>query len=311
MNLEEYNRVKDMQYSDYCRYLQKKYGLASGSYMTERFTKSTKITRTKEGLFIHHIMEVNAPRLSNPTYAQKCPYKWQEPGYLVYCDWLEHLFLHILILNIEGAGTSGIGAFLLPELENVYLDEVPLQTWQIPCKERVINDKNVYDELKRRLPEDMRNPITLKQIQDKNREYTEKMERIKQEFNLSVGDNVRCSILSNSYVGTVVSVKEYKTDWKVEVILDGHKSPMTFWASHGRIEKIDETEFETIKNTPKTRPKLNFSVGDRIISPLYGKGTVVNISESSYGHNIMVQFDNEKQPKSFTSLRTPFERIDD
>ena len=57
MNLTEYNKVKDLSYSKYCDYLQKKYGIPSKPYFNKNFVKNTGITKTGEGLFLHHIKE--------------------------------------------------------------------------------------------------------------------------------------------------------------------------------------------------------------------------------------------------------------
>ena len=45
MNIEEYNKVKDFTYNEYCEYLQNKYGKAKLGYFTENWTKRKNITR--------------------------------------------------------------------------------------------------------------------------------------------------------------------------------------------------------------------------------------------------------------------------
>ena len=48
MNLQEYEKVKDFTYLEYCDYLQKKYGIGLSDYMTMSWNKNNKVTRTKE-----------------------------------------------------------------------------------------------------------------------------------------------------------------------------------------------------------------------------------------------------------------------
>lgn len=70
---------------------------------------------------------------------------------IVYCDYLEHLFLHILICenpqavnNREIVGIGGVINFLVPELNDLYSGWVATQQWRKNCHDKVINDKNVY-----------------------------------------------------------------------------------------------------------------------------------------------------------------------
>ena len=75
MNIDEYNKVKDMSYPEYCDYLQKKYGIGLDDYMTPNFTKKNGVTRTKEGLFVHHKCEDKGILLSYPEMAKDYPYE--------------------------------------------------------------------------------------------------------------------------------------------------------------------------------------------------------------------------------------------
>ena len=95
MNLEEYNKVKDFTYLEYCDYLQTKYGIGICDYMTKAYNKKPKISRSKEGLFVHHKFEDHAILLSNKRFAMSNPFEWQLAENMVYCDYLEHLLLHL------------------------------------------------------------------------------------------------------------------------------------------------------------------------------------------------------------------------
>jgi len=158
MNLVEYEKIKNYNYLEYCDYLQQKYGIALCDYMTKSWNKNKKITRTKDGLYAHHKYEDHAILLSNPEYAKKNPYDWQLRENIIYCDLLEHLFLHILICENpsenrntnEKVGLGGIVNFIVPELNDVYSGWVSKQTWQTNCHNVIINDKDVYLTLLKR-----------------------------------------------------------------------------------------------------------------------------------------------------------------
>ncbi len=158
MNLQEYEKVKNYTYLEYCTYLQQKYGIGFCNYMTENWNKSSKVSRTKEGLYVHHKYEDHAVRLSKPEYAKNNPYEWQKKENLICCDLLEHLFLHQLICeypaenknNTEQVGISGIVAFIVPELNDVYSGWRSKHTWQQNCHNAIIRDKDVYLQLLKR-----------------------------------------------------------------------------------------------------------------------------------------------------------------
>ena len=65
--------------------------------------------------------------LGDVNFAQKNPYEWQLPENIVYCDYLEHLFLHILICEnpsedhnlFEAVGFGGVINFIVPELNDL------------------------------------------------------------------------------------------------------------------------------------------------------------------------------------------------
>ncbi len=152
MNIGEYNKVKDMTYLEYCDYLQGKYGIGLSDYMTKSFNKNQKVTRTKEGLVAHHKMEDRMILLSNPQIACNCPFEWQKKENIVYCDYLEHLFLHVLICKYPSAekeyivdvGIGGVVNFIVPELNDLYSGWQTAQSWRQNCHDKVRHDKDVY-----------------------------------------------------------------------------------------------------------------------------------------------------------------------
>lgn len=153
MNMSEYLAVKDFTYLEYCDYLQKKYGIGLADYMTKSFNKNNKCTRTKEGLFAHHKKEDTKALLAEKNIAKKCPFEWQSKENIVYCDYLEHLLLHILICKYPAdgknnfVGIGGIVDFIVPELNDLYSGWETKQEWRMICFDKVKNDKDVYIEM--------------------------------------------------------------------------------------------------------------------------------------------------------------------
>ena len=151
MNMAEYKKVKDMTYREYCQYLQNKYGIGRADYMRASFTPNPKCSRTSDGLYAHHLMEDHAIKLSKPEVAKNHPFEWQKKESIVYCDALEHLFLHVLIGCFPAPGHEddllgilGASAFLIPELNDVYSGWKSKLKWQQNCHNLVRNDKAVY-----------------------------------------------------------------------------------------------------------------------------------------------------------------------
>ena len=152
MNMNEFLKVKEMTYLEYCDYLQGKYGIGKADYMTKSFNKNSKCSRTSEGLIAHHKAEDKMIMLSTKAFAEMCPYEWQKKENIVYCDYLEHLLLHVLIckypspekLPIADVGIGGVVNFIVPELNDLYSGWVTKQPWRLSCHRLVENDKNVY-----------------------------------------------------------------------------------------------------------------------------------------------------------------------
>ena len=161
MNITEYESIKDLSYEKYCDYLQKKYGPGICSFMFPSWQSNPKCKRTKEGLVAHHKFEDCAPKLSDPAEAQKYPYEWQHGQHIVYCDYLEHMLLHIIICEekFEEAtrgiflGIRGLLQYIIPELNDVYSGWKTTQSWRATCHSRILDDKDVYLKLIQRFKE--------------------------------------------------------------------------------------------------------------------------------------------------------------
>lgn len=158
MKIDEYNKVKNLKYLEYCNYLQIKYGIPKKAYFSTGWSKNPKISRTSEGLIAHHKYEDHAISLSTPEIAKRNPYEWQLPENIVYCDYLEHLLLHVLICEnpspnknlFEAVGIGGVIVFLVPELNDFYSGWETNQSWRKNCHNLIKNDKNVYFEILKR-----------------------------------------------------------------------------------------------------------------------------------------------------------------
>lgn len=149
-------RILNLSYEEYISELKEKYGLVPGNYFlndTYR-TKNTKITRGNEGLYIHHIDEDKAILLGNPEYAKKKAFHFQEADRLVYCNLLEHLILHIKIIENphpdqypnEDVGVGGVFGFMIPELNDIYSGITYHLEWKKRAIENIIDLKKEYLE---------------------------------------------------------------------------------------------------------------------------------------------------------------------
>lgn len=165
MKLSEYESVKNLKYLEYCDYLQSKYGIGVSDYMTKSWNKNPKCSRTKDGLVAHHKFEDHAIMLATKEFAMQNPFDWQLAKNIVYCDYLEHLFLHILICEnpsenrnkFEAVGIGGVINFIVPELNDFYSGWETGQEWRKKCFNLVKTDKDVYLTLLKRFKDSCRN----------------------------------------------------------------------------------------------------------------------------------------------------------
>ncbi len=165
MKLAEYEQIKELTYREYCDYLQNKYGTGLCDYMTANWNPIAKCKRTKEGLLAHHKYEDHAIMLSTREYAMNNPFEWQTAKNIVYCDYLEHLLLHILICEepslesnpFEIVGIGGVINYLVPELNDVYSGWETAQAWRANCHALIKEDKEVYLVLLKRFKTNCKN----------------------------------------------------------------------------------------------------------------------------------------------------------
>ena len=158
----EYQKQFDMEYMDQARYLQEKYGKPEGAYFVNESCKSgnSKIKRTKEGLYIHHIAEYHpdyptACSLGGTEEALKVPFEFQGPDWLCYCNMMEHVILHyhihrLRVQNYQLDGLNdGIVHFLLPEIKLWYITKGRMVKgkWNEPAWNLVKDDESTFQEL--------------------------------------------------------------------------------------------------------------------------------------------------------------------
>lgn len=155
---EEIYKELQMTYEELQQYLIQKYGGAEYDYFAtpECKSKSKKVSRTKEGLYCHHMDEDKGGNLSDPRGAISQPFEWQKKERLVYCNILEHLILHIKIAVLRQKDvfekpqdvirffTTG-GIFMLcEEINDMYIKRETLVEWKKRCYEEVKENYKDY-----------------------------------------------------------------------------------------------------------------------------------------------------------------------
>ena len=114
MTREEYEKVKAYTYEEYCEYLDKKY------CNIHKFAVHPEYNGVY--LFKHHTLENKKANLSDPEIAKTATE--EEKNTITLCDFLEHLFLHILIgEQTDARNALGIGGaiiYIIPQIENYF-----------------------------------------------------------------------------------------------------------------------------------------------------------------------------------------------
>ncbi|MDE5766918.1 MAG: hypothetical protein K2H56_00050, partial [Malacoplasma sp.] len=151
--MSEIEKMLAFNYEECCDYLKNKYGEIKKNFFTNPSCKypNNSIKRGEEGLFIHHIDEDKAIMLSVTEYAIKNPFEYQYGNRLVYCNLLEHLVLHIKIVENpnpnqnknENVGIGGVFNYMIPELNDIY-SGIEYSNWKIAVIDSVIDLKNDY-----------------------------------------------------------------------------------------------------------------------------------------------------------------------
>lgn len=154
--LQYYLSLLDMSYMEVIKSLLKKYGAVRDDYFRKesyyRFLNGEiksisrgKYSRAKEGLYTHHIAEINHPNLANRNYIGhlKYDFKYQVKDKLVYCDLFEHIALHALIfIDSDGHyGKNGYDFLRNMAIQWYTTDMVPKPMWMQKVYERAYLNK--------------------------------------------------------------------------------------------------------------------------------------------------------------------------
>ncbi|MDT0669294.1 hypothetical protein RM616_06830 [Mammaliicoccus sciuri] len=152
-----------MSYDEVIILLNKQYGEVTDNYYKEKsYNKflngeiksisKGKFSKTKEGLYCHHVFENKYDNLSNANFIShyKYPFDYQKKENLGYSDLFEHLILHTLIAKESNGihGLAGYFAFILPNVEEWYINEIdPGLEWQKNCKEKAYLSKEYVQKI--------------------------------------------------------------------------------------------------------------------------------------------------------------------
>lgn len=164
--------ILNLSYDDYVEFLQQKYGIPEMPYFTKESYKSylaektesfmhkplkNRITRSSEGLFVHHVDEDKAIMLSTPEVCKQFgyPFKFQKPKHLCYCDAVEHLLLHIKIIEKDmkehcrlmenlNVGIGGVN-LICSTINGIYMDgEAYSYPWMNHIAEKIQDKEEEY-----------------------------------------------------------------------------------------------------------------------------------------------------------------------
>ncbi|MCR5848640.1 MAG: Eco57I restriction-modification methylase domain-containing protein [Lachnospiraceae bacterium] len=152
-----YQMMLKTSYEGIVKYLIGKYGNAKHNYFKDNKCKEKNplVSRTKEGLYCHHIDEDKAILLSNDQHAAANPFEYQKANRLVYCNLLEHLILHVKIAENpnenanenELPGIGGAIGFICKELNDIYAGKDFSDDWRIKVADIVKDDFDEYIEI--------------------------------------------------------------------------------------------------------------------------------------------------------------------
>ena len=157
MESNEIRKELSLSYEELTEYLIEKYGPAKVDYFCNSSCRSRNnaVSRTKEGLLCHHIDEDKGGNLSKSHSAAMQPYEWQKKERLVYCNYIEHLLLHIKIAllrqkaplktpwDVHTFFTTGGIYMVCSDLNDLYANKGSTVSWQKRCYTEV--EENLAD----------------------------------------------------------------------------------------------------------------------------------------------------------------------
>ena len=235
MHLDEYGKVRGMTYGQYCDYLKGKYGCMKECY------GSKSNSRSSDGLFIHHIGENEVANLSNDAVRKELKekdQKYQSPEMLCYCDWLEHLLLHIMI-GEETAGTTNLGlegcfTYLLPALRDFFEYGKKTCNYNTAYYDVISGDEDVFEALLARYNETVKSRIV---VQEHNKVLYEQVE-----FNLE--KNNKALVVLGTGLGKTLTAMNYLYKHTCRgLVICPNKLTMAGWEKYG--DFVDVTTYQS------------------------------------------------------------------
>ena len=98
-NASYYDAILNLSYDELIKALNKRYDTVKGDYFENEDCLNVNLNIQKDDLFIHHIDEDKGILLEKTNDALNYSYDYQKANRLVYCDYLEHLLLHVKIIE--------------------------------------------------------------------------------------------------------------------------------------------------------------------------------------------------------------------
>ena len=276
----------NMSYNDYVKYLINKYGPAQCDYFANELckSKSSKISRTKEGLFCHHIKENKEILLSTPEIARMHPFEYQKKENLVYCNILEHLILHLKIVqecHKENPHLGIGGVSMITAQINGYYDNPPMSGWHVYVYDVI---KNKYDDYINILTHavqifsDAENIFGFKPI-----DFCVNWDgKVISSIHQDLLDNLKIDTCKNNrlFVGDIVIVPKIGRSTIIAMLLpDGYDEPVMIMENDaGERNALLCSATNIIKVVECKNHQIILYPGDGITDNKYGKGVIKDIA---------------------------------
>ena len=238
MNLQEYNKVKDLSYNSYCEYLLTKYGPVPYEYGNKKNRPG------KEGLFIHHMDEDKVSSLCSKENQDIYPH-FQQSDRLVYANYLEHALLHIMIgeetVGSRNLGLHGANLFIIPGLRSCFdNDRINNPKWPSIYYDLVRDNKDVFELLFDRYNKTVE---ACDVVIDHNKTLYLQVERC-------LEDNNKALVVLGTGLGKTTTALQYL--WKHQckgLVIGPNNLIKSGWECYG--EWVDTTTYQSFANTYK------------------------------------------------------------
>jgi hypothetical protein len=288
-----------LTYKEYVAFLLEKYGPAVCDYFANEQckSKSSKISRTKEGLFCHHIDENKEILLSTPEVARLHPFEYQKKEHLVYCNIIEHLLLHVKIVQecSKDNPSLGVGGVSMITAQiNGYYDNPPTSGWQINAYNVIKDNYDDYINLLAYTVAVFQNAENIFgfQVEDFCKNWDGQLiESIHQDLSNELQIN---SCKNNRlYIGDKVIASKIGHGIIIAMLLpEGYDEPvMIIENSNGERQPLIATDTHLLKVVERIQHKHTLYPGDGIVDNKYGNGVIKDVVLREDGIIITVLYD--------------------